>query len=222
MLKKRHRKELKLKSEQERFRQDYYWPRCWHPLRLADILSRCLIKSLGIRGINKASNKYDPLTSPHLPPTEQKSLLINLSPSPSTAPVLSPSPCHTPVFLESVSCFVSFSDKFLLGFCLLLSRFFFFFFFLYFIFCFFLLLFYATLCFAINFAGQLLRLRAAARMPHNTRHYCLRFLHSVFPLSPRPSAYHPATCHVNLWRFCWNYFKVCPSKLQLQQKASFS
>lgn len=186
MLKKRHRKELKLKSEQGRFRQDYYWPRCWHPLRLADILSRWLIKSLGILGINKASNKYDPLTSPHLPPTEQKSLLINLSPSPSTAPVLSPSPCHTPVFLESVSCFVSFCDKFLLGFCLLLFRFFFFYF-LYFIFCFFLLLFYATLCFAINFAGQLLRLRAAARMPHNARHYCLRFLHSVCPSHLVPS-----------------------------------
>lgn len=73
------------------------------------------------------------------------------------------------LLLESVSCFVSFSDKF---------------FFLYFIFCFFLLLFYATLCFAINFLGQLLRLRAAARMPHNARHYCLRFLHSVLPRPP--------------------------------------
>lgn len=122
--------------------------------------------------------------SPHLAtPREQKSLLlINLRPSPSPTPALVPSPCHTPEFLESVSCFVSFSDKFLLGFCLLLSRFFFLCFFI----CFILLLFYATLCFVINFAGQLLRLRAAARMPHNARHYCLRFLHSVspFPLSP--------------------------------------
>lgn len=152
-------------------------------------------------GINKGSNKYDLLTSPR-PPREQKSLLlINLGPSPSPTPALFPSPCHTPEFLESVSCFVSFSDKFLLGFCLLLSRFLFFFF-SYFFICFFLLLFYATLCFAINFAGQLLRLRAAARIPHNARHYCLRFLHSVSPFSSFPSPYHPATCHVNLWRFC--------------------
>lgn len=148
-------------------------------------------------GINKASNKFEPPNLTSRPQREQKSLLlINLRPSP--IPARAPSPCHTPEFLESVSCFVSFSDKFLLGFCLLLSRFFFLCFFI----CFFLLLFYATLCFVINFAGQLLRLRAVARMPHNARHYCLRFLHSVSPFSSLPSLYHPATCHVNLWRFC--------------------
>lgn len=38
---------------------------------LTPIKTGRLIKSLGIRGINKASNKYDPLTSPH-PPNSTK------------------------------------------------------------------------------------------------------------------------------------------------------
>lgn len=85
-------------------------------------------------GINKSSNKYELRTLPAcLPPcltrTKQKSLLpMNLMPPPPP-----PSPAASPVSFESVSCFVSFSDKFFHGFCLLLSHFFFLLFFFFFL-----------------------------------------------------------------------------------------
>lgn len=211
MLKKRLRKEQELRQRQkqqqqqqgrEKVRQDYYWPRCWHPLRLGDILSHWLIKSVGVWALIKAAISMNSAPCHHpayLPPTKQKSLLpMNLMPPPP-----SPSPATSPVSFESVSCFVSFSDKFFHGFCLLLSHFFFLLFFF-----FFLLLFLCdfVFCHKLHWSTSPATCRCKDAPQFPTWYSCTLCFFLYFPLP-----FCAATCHVNLWRFCcWNYFKVLP------------